>query len=122
MFYKIISKTKIEPAPRIQGAIINFHKMPEEHLNGKGYFRLVEDESCGLDDAKEYYQSGNVIKARVKKNAKYDYRAKRAAEYPPVSDIMDALLKSMDGDDEELSTIIRRRRETKLKYPKPATV
>jgi hypothetical protein len=117
MFVKIISINEIEPAPIVKGAIYNYNCLPEEDLNRDGYFRL-EESNHTPDDAIEYFQDGNVIRTRVIKNAKYDYRAKRSAEYPPISDVVDAMLKAMEGDEEELQTRIRNRRAVKLKYPK----
>ncbi len=44
-----------------------------------------------------------------------DYRVQRAAEYPPISDYMDAIVK---GDEAQKQTYIDACLSIKLKYPK----
>jgi hypothetical protein len=44
------------------------------------------------------------------------YIAKRAAEYPPITDYLDAVVK---GDQEQIDTYIAACQAVKTKYPKP---
>lgn len=45
-----------------------------------------------------------------------DYKARRAAEYPPVTDYLDAVVK---GDKEQLQQYVEACLAVKAKYPKP---
>lgn len=46
------------------------------------------------------------------------YKEKRAAEYPSVGDMIDALIKARAGNVEELNTLCALRENIKEKYPK----
>ena len=117
-FAKIISPTQLEFAPKIKNGVLNFNKMPEAELNQAGYFRVADYQAVSPNDAKEYYQDGNVIKARIVKGANYDYAGRRLTEYPSLGDFIDAFFKSLHGDDKELREYCKQRDLIKLKYPK----
>jgi hypothetical protein len=46
------------------------------------------------------------------------YAEKRAAEYPPIGDMVDAICKAQGGSSAELDTLLAKRNEIKAKYPK----
>lgn len=48
------------------------------------------------------------------------YKQKRAAEYPAVGDMIDAMAKALEGDASEFSILQAKRTAIKIKYPKPA--
>lgn len=67
-----------------------------------------------------YDANGNEVtydkaaaEALVEANA---YKAKRAAEYPPITDYLDAVVK---GDQEQIDAYIAACQAVKNKYPKP---
>ncbi len=45
---------------------------------------------------------------------------KRVAEYPPIGDQLDAVMKMIDGDETEAKALSKKCKEVKQKYPKPA--
>ena len=67
-----------------------------------------------------YDANGNEVtydkaaaEALVEANA---YKAKRAAEYPPITDYLDGIVK---GDQEQIDAYIAACQAVKTKYPKP---
>lgn len=47
------------------------------------------------------------------------YIEKRAAEYPPLGDMIDAISKVLDGDPTDFNVLQMKRNAIKTKYPKP---
>tara|TARA_R100001086_G_C11812555_1_gene251941 strand:+ start:133 stop:402 length:270 start_codon:yes stop_codon:yes gene_type:complete len=65
--------------------------------------------------AREAEHAAKLIEA-----AKVEYQVKRKAEYPPIEDIVVALLEAyQEGRPEMLKNIMSKRIEVKKKYPKP---
>lgn len=48
-----------------------------------------------------------------------NYIIGRTSEYPQIGDVIDAMIKAVDGDPSELVAIKAKRAEIKAKYPKP---
>lgn len=49
----------------------------------------------------------------------YDYATKRASEYPPIADYVDALWHEREGDSQFIESYWQRVEAVKAKYPKP---
>ncbi len=49
-----------------------------------------------------------------------DYRKLRAQEYPPLSDLADAMVWAAKGDTSKMENYVAICEEVKLKYPKPS--
>ena len=47
------------------------------------------------------------------------YKQKRANEYPPLGDVVDAMAKALEGDSTEFNEVQVKRKAIKIKYPKP---
>jgi hypothetical protein len=73
--------------------------------------KTVEDEAFDVQGNKVELDM-DAVNAWVDPNA---YKAKRAAEYPPIGDQLDALWKGGDAATEMLSKV----QAVKVKYPKP---
>ncbi|AOO81660.1 hypothetical protein [Bosea vaviloviae] len=48
-----------------------------------------------------------------------DYRARRAADYPPLTELADALVHQQAGDGSKLCAYLDACRAVKARYPKP---
>jgi muconolactone delta-isomerase len=58
--------------------------------------------------------------AKLIEDAKIEYRLKRKSEYPPIEDVVVALLEAyQEGRPEMLKNIMAKRMDIKKKYPKP---
>ena len=73
--------------------------------------KTVEDEAFDIDDNKVEIDM-NAVNAWVDPNA---YKAKRAAEYPPITDYLDGVVK---GDQAQIDAYIAACQAVKIKYPK----
>ncbi len=49
-----------------------------------------------------------------------DYAKRRAREYPPLTDLADALVHQANGDDTKLEAYLAACRAVKERYPKPS--
>jgi hypothetical protein len=67
------------------------------------------DEAQLAADTQEYiaYQAANL------------YKEKRRAEYPPIGDGLDAMVKAQNGDPKPLADYVAKCLAVKAKYPKP---
>ncbi len=59
----------------------------------------------------------DVVNAWVDPNA---YKSKRQAEYPPLTDLADALYHQSKGDETKLTAYLAKCEAVKTKYPKPS--
>lgn len=57
----------------------------------------------------------------MKIERRVDYRKRRAAEYPPLSDLADALVHQAHGNDKPLEDYLAKCRAVKERHPKPET-
>jgi hypothetical protein len=64
-------------------------------------------------DEQEINYDNNAVDALVASEA---YKAKRAAEYPPITDYLDGIVK---GDQAQIDAYIEACQAVKNKYPKP---
>jgi hypothetical protein len=76
---------------------------------------VTVDDAAGAFDAQGNKVEIDVaaVNAWVDPNA---YKSKRAAEYPPITDYLDGIVK---GDTEQVQTYIDACLAVKVKYPKP---
>jgi hypothetical protein len=78
------------------------------------YETLVEDESIPVDDGMPV---GRREKTRSEIEAEISYATKRKAEYPPITDYIDGVVK---GDQAQIDAYIAACQAVKDKYPKGA--
>jgi hypothetical protein len=81
-------------------------------LNGDAYEGLTWLDSSTKPTQAELDSQWSSIQADIAANA---YKAKRAAEYPPVADYLDAIVK---GDQSQIEKYISDCLAVKAKYPK----
>jgi hypothetical protein len=81
-------------------------------LTGDSYDGLEWLDSSTKPTQSELDSQWNVIQAEIAANA---YKAKRAAEYPPITDYLDGVVK---GDIAQQEAYIAACLAVKLKYPK----
>ena len=82
-------------------------------LNGDFYDGLTWLSNTTKPTKEELDSQWTLIKANVNARA---YIAKRAAEYPPITDYLDGVVK---GDQEQIDAYIAACQAVKTKYPKP---
>lgn len=103
MLYKLENGKLIEP-PVLWKGVINYNKNLDL-LAKDGWLPLIE---TGEGDLFEYVQKKDHIEKRFYKTP-YDYRALRAAAYPSIGDMIDAICKAYDGEPEELQSLMAQR-------------
>jgi len=89
-------------------------------MNHKAIFKLYPQVVCVDDGAGAFDKDGNKVEIDMALvNAWQDpeaYIAKRQAEYPPITDYLDGVVK---GDQEQIDAYIAACQAVKTKYPKP---
>lgn len=83
-------------------------------LNGDSYDGLTWLDESSKPTKEELDSQWEAIQANIASNA---YKAKRAAEYPPIGDQLDALWKGGEAAAEMLAKV----QAVKAKYPKGVT-
>jgi len=81
-------------------------------LNGDSYDGLTWLDSSPKPTQEELDSQWEAIQANIKAN---EYKAKRAAEYPPITDYIDGVVK---GDQAQIDKYIADCLAVKAKYPK----
>lgn len=103
MMYKLQNGKLIEP-PVVFKGIVGYNKNLER-LNADGWKPKI---TTGEGECVEYIEHGDHIEEHHF-NPPYDYRALRAAAYPSLGDMIDAICKAYEGDDTELKTLLAQR-------------
>lgn len=135
MYAKFINENQIEEAPSVKnGSFFNYNdESNEATLLADGYKPVIEAEKPigivqpvvkyrdGPDCIEAYYFEGYVAPPVYEPT----YAEKRAAEYPPIADFLDAQVKINSGDEElmaegqeQLSAYYTNCLAIKAKYPK----
>ena len=99
MMYKL-EKGKLIEAPAVWKGIVGYNKNLDRLVADGWKPKIVTGEGSVV----EYIEHKDHIEEKHS-NPPYDYRALRRAAYPELGDVIDALLKAYDGDDEELKII-----------------
>lgn len=89
----------------IDGAIEISDAYWQELLNGQKKGQIIVSDDNGYPILKTPTDTRN-------------YKEKRADEYPSIGDMIDAIIKARNGNDEELNTLCDLRERIKTKYPK----
>ena len=103
MMYKLVNGSLITP-PVVWNGIIGYDK-DTARLIADGWKPLQES---GEGSEFRYIEHPKFIEKAYYKPEK-DYRARRAAAYPELGDVIDALLKAYQGEPAELEVIIAKR-------------
>lgn len=103
MMYKIQNGKLIE-APKVWKGIIGYNN-DLERLVADGWKPLIV---TGDGEEISYIECKDHIEERHTKPV-YDYRAARAAAYPSLGDMIDAICKAYDGDADELLELMAQR-------------
>lgn len=134
MFAKFINEDEIEEAPSNKGGVFNYNcEANAKSLLVDGYKPVVEAEKPigivqpvvkyrdGADCIEAYYVEGYVEPPVYEPT----YAEKRAAEYPPMAEYLDAQVKINSGDEEmiasgqiQLAAYYAECLAVKAKYPK----
>lgn len=136
MFAKLINENEIEEAPSRKGGVFNYNL--DEAAMKKDGFKPVEPDVLPLPSDMicpqvRYRDDGAVINQFYVDTyvapplpPEPTYAEKRAAEYPPIADYLDAQVKINSGDEilitqgnAQLQTYFQRCLSVKAKYPKP---
>jgi hypothetical protein len=110
--YKIENGKLVKP-PKVWKGIIGYDR-DLDRLVKDGWKPLIE---TGDGEFEEYVEHKDHIEHRHY-NAPYDYKKEREKAYPPLGDVIDALLKAYAGDDAELQVIITNRQLIKQSIKK----
>ncbi len=93
-------------------------------IKAKAIFSLYSNVVKVIDDTTAYDAQGNpVIYNEATVQAYIDahaYIAKRQPEYPPLTDLADALYHQSKGDETKLTAYLAKCEAVKTKYPKPS--
>lgn len=103
MMYKLIAGKLVE-APTVYNGIVGYNKNLER-LVADGWKPLIV---TGEGSIVKYFERKDHIEEEHS-NPPYDYRALRAAAYPELGDVIDAICKAYEGDDAELQAILAQR-------------
>lgn len=112
MMYKLIDGKLVE-APVVWKGIVGYNKNLER-LVADGWKPLI---TTGDGEEIMYIEHADYIEEQHNK-PKYDYRALRAAAYPELGDVIDAICKAYEGDDTELRAIMVQRNIVKATIKK----
>lgn len=113
MMYKLQDGNLITP-PAVFNGIVGYSQ--DEELLWKDGWKPLK--ITGEGDSIVYVEHAKYIEEKHF-NPEIDYRAARAAAYPPLGDVIDALLKAYTGDTSELDAIIAIRAAVKQSIKKP---
>ena len=103
MMYKLQNGELITP-PTVWKGVAGYNNNLSR-LMADGWKPLV---TTGKGEEITYIEHADYIEEQHSK-PKYDYRALRAAAYPELGDVVDAICKAYEGDDTELSAILAQR-------------
>lgn len=103
MMYKLEHGKLIE-APQVWKGIVGYGN-DLKRLVADGWKPLIV---TGDGEDVSYIECKDHIEERHSKPA-YDYRAARAAAYPSIGDMIDAICKAYDGDSDELLELMAQR-------------
>lgn len=112
MMYKLIAGKLVE-APTVYNGIVGYNKNLER-LVADGWKPLIV---TGDGSIVKYFERKDHIEEEHS-NPPYDYRALRAAAYPELGDVVDAICKAYEGDDTELCAILAQRNIVKATIKK----
>lgn len=129
-YVKLINKYQIENPPRATAMVSNYH-LATNALLADGY-KPYDDSLPMPGDGQRYipyYVDENnkiVRKWEAVVEPEKSYAEKRAAEYPPIAEYLDAMVKINSGDEtlaadgqEQLNAYYRACLDVKARYPKP---
>lgn len=104
----------MKPDLTLAHALNSLYPQAKWHLHGTDYeqFTWLEDTP---KPSKEELET--ELKRLIKQREDLEYQEKRAAEYPPITDYLDGVVK---GDQEQIQTYIDACLAVKQKYPKPS--
>lgn len=112
MMYKLVDGKLVTP-PAVWKGVIGYNNNLEK-LWADGWKPLIvkgEGEQVKYVERKDHIEEIHSVPA-------YDYRQARAAAYPSVGDMIDAICKAYDGDDTELKNLIAQRNVVKAQIKK----
>jgi len=80
--------------------------------------KIHEGERVDLtqEEREQVLSEWNIEAERIEKNKALQYQRDRSAEYPPITDYLDGLVK---GDQAQIDAYISACQAVKAKYPKP---
>lgn len=110
--FKLENGKLISP-PKVWNGIVGYDK-DLDRLVADGWKPLIE---TGEGSLVKYVEHKDHIEM-CHYEPPYDYRAEREKAYPPLGDVIDALLKAYEGDDSELKVIITHRQIIKKNIKK----
>lgn len=130
IYAKFISPTCIFKAPVSNGNISNYHLLPER-LKTDGYLKL-RPAPANPNDGKQYQLNYRLTENEIEPfwaeiiSPELSYAEKRAAEYPPKEEYLDAQVKINSGNPQlaaegqaQLQDYYEACLAVKDKYPKP---
>lgn len=132
-YAKYIDENTVEKAPSVKnGSFFNYNsELNEPMLLADGY-KVYDDSALMPNDGKRYvpiYENTDdkiVRKWAVIIEPEKSYAEKRAAEYPPITEYLDAIVKINSGDEtliadgqKQLNFYYQACLEVKARYPKP---
>lgn len=112
MMYKLVDGKLVTP-PAVWKGVIGYNNNLEKLLTD-GWKPLIvkgEGEQIKYVERKDHIEEIHSVPA-------YDYRQARAAAYPSVGDMIDAICKAYDGDDTELKNLMAQRNIVKAQIKK----
>ena len=112
MMYKLDHGKLIE-APVVYKGIVGYNKNLER-LVADGWKPLIK---TGNGSVVKLIEHADHIEEQHSEPP-YDYRALRAAAYPSLGDMIDAICKAYDGDSDELLTLMAQRNAIKATIKK----
>lgn len=129
-YAKFINRQQISYPPLVKGNISNYH-LSVKQLKEDGYKLLDDSEAKPTDGSYlAYYEDQGDKIIRFWKRQELPeptYYEKRAAEYPPIEEYLDAQVKINSGDEalitagqEQLAAYYEACLDVKARYPKPA--
>ena len=104
---------KIITPPTVWKGMVGYNNNLERLL-ADGWKPLITN---GDGDEIEYVEHSDYIEEKHT-TPPYDYRKERAAAYPAVGDMIDAICKAYDGDDSELKALMAQRNAVKARIRK----
>lgn len=113
MMYKLVNGV-LQTPPTVWNGVVGYNK-DLERLIADGWKPLI---TTGEGEQFEYIEKKDCIEKHYFVPP-YDYRAEREKLYPPLGDVVDALIKAYQGDESELEEIITARQIIKNKIKKP---
>jgi len=100
----------------IDKAIMSLRPGARWNLNGEEYSGLEWLDTNQTKPTKKQVED-EVIRLKVEYQAT-EYQRQRAKEYPPLTDLADALYHQQNGDDTKMTAYLAKCEAVKQKYPK----